>query len=78
MGNFEWVGGTWASSYVEDAAYEGFLLVVEGDAASGFYVGVFDIEVGRCWELLATCDMMMILLGRYLRPFCGFEGLKLV
>ena len=35
-------------SYVEDAAYEGFLLVVEGDAAGGFYVGVFDVEVAWC------------------------------
>lgn len=63
-------------SYVEDAAYEGFLLVVEGDAGGGFYVGVFDVEVVWCWGLLVACIMITILSVSYLRPSCGFEGLK--
>ena len=32
-------------SHIEYAAYEGFLLLVEGDTAGGFYVGVFNVEV---------------------------------
>ena len=36
------------SSYVEYAAYEGFLLLVKRDTAGGFYVGVFDVEVVCC------------------------------
>ena len=64
-------------SYVEDAAYEGFLLVIKGDASGGFYVGVFDVEVVWCWRLLAMCRVVTTLLVDYLRPFCGFEWLKL-
>ena len=41
-------------AYVEDAAYEGFLLVIEGDTSGGFYVGVFDVEVVWCWEVVSS------------------------
>ena len=38
------------SSYVKYAAYKGFLLFIKRDAARGFYVGVFDVEVVWCWR----------------------------
>ena len=37
-------------SYIKDAAYKGFLLIVESDTAGSFYVGVFDVEVVGCWR----------------------------
>ena len=46
----EEVGLEMDSSYVEYAAYESFLLLVERDTTGGFYVGVFDIEVIWCWR----------------------------
>ena len=65
-------------AYVEDAAYEGFLLVVEGDASGGFYIGVFDIEVVWCLGLLAMYGIITTLRGSYLMPFYRFERLKWV
>ncbi len=44
------VGLEMGSSYVEYAAYEGFLLLVERDTAGSFNVGVFDVEIVCCWR----------------------------
>jgi len=44
----EFFEGGAACEEVKDAAYEGFLSLVERDAAGRFYVGVFDVEVVWC------------------------------